>query len=43
MWGKIIAYAGKYGIRAVKWCWNHKSELIAAGTGAYQIINNMFN
>lgn len=40
---KIIAYAARYGAKAVSWCWKHKWELINAGSAAYDIIKNMFS
>ncbi|MBD7910886.1 MULTISPECIES: hypothetical protein [Clostridium] len=38
MWASILKFAGKWGIRGIKWAWKHKGELISAGAAAYQII-----
>lgn len=43
MWAKIISFAAKYGIKAVKWCWEHKFELLSAGELAFDLIKNMFS
>ncbi|MFQ9310369.1 MAG: aureocin A53 family class IId bacteriocin [Paraclostridium sordellii] len=42
MWGKIIAFASRYGSTAVKWCWKHKKKLLNAGMFAYDIITSIF-
>ncbi|WP_208559307.1 aureocin A53 family class IId bacteriocin [Marinilactibacillus kalidii] len=42
MWGRILAFAAKYGTKAVKYAWSHKWELINMGDLAFRYLKDIF-
>lgn len=39
---KVAKWAAKYGVKAVKWVWAHKWEILSLGEAAYDVIKEMF-
>lgn len=42
MWARILAFAAKYGTKAVSWAWAHKWELINMGDLAFRYIQSIW-
>lgn len=40
---KVAKFAAKYGIKAVKWVWAHKWEVLALGETVFDVIKEIFS
>lgn len=42
MWGEILSFVAKYGVKAVKWAWDNKWMLLSLGQGVYDFIKSIW-
>lgn len=42
MWGSILVFVSRYGIRAVKWAWDNKWKLLSLGQGVWDFIRSVW-